>query len=123
MALTGRTDSMEPLLARRDTSLLDVIARLVSSTRLPLSDFSFSLALFSVLLVTAGFGQYIFFAWNTSPAVIWPPTGIALAAVLLRGYRMWIPIACAFFVATLFSPSHPSFIFIAVATLAQPIAP
>lgn len=50
---------------------------------------------FFAYLSTAKLGQMLFIWGQTSPAVIWPPVGIALAAVLLGGYRMWVPVALA----------------------------
>lgn len=44
---------------------------------------------------TAKFGQYLFYTLHTSPALIWPPFGIALGVILVGGYRMWLPIALA----------------------------
>ncbi|MDR3571811.1 MAG: ATP-binding protein [Candidatus Pacebacteria bacterium] len=44
---------------------------------------------------TATFGEYLFYYQHTSPALIWPPFGIAIAAILIGGYRMWLPIALA----------------------------
>lgn len=73
--------------------------------------------------LTAKFGQYVFFHLNTSPAVIWPPAGIALAAVLLYGYRMWIPILCATLLATFTSPVSSSLAMALAATIAQTFAP
>ena len=87
------------------------------------SEFSVSVILFLVLVATAGLGQFIFYGANTSPAVIWPPAGIALAAALLFGYRMWIPIACAAFFASLISPSQPEPALIVAATFAHTVAP
>ena len=87
------------------------------------SEFSVSVILFLVLVATAGLGQFIFYGMDTSPAVIWPPAGIALAAVLLFGYRMWIPIACAAFFASLISPSQPEPALIVAATFAHTVAP
>src|SRR5215510_8085121 len=37
--------------------------------------------------------------------VVWPPTGIALCAVLLLGYRIWPAIAVGAFVANLTTPT------------------
>jgi len=87
------------------------------------SNRSVSIVLFLILIATAALGQFIFYVMDTSPAVIWPPAGIALAAVLLRGYRMWIPIACAAFFAALISPSLPGPAIIVAATVAQTAAP
>ena len=36
---------------------------------------------------------------NPSASPIWPPTGLALAALILRGYRVWPAILVAAFVA------------------------
>jgi integral membrane sensor domain MASE1 len=47
---------------------------------------------FVSIFVGGKIGQYLFFTYDTSPAVIWPPAGIALAAIFLGGYRMWLPI-------------------------------
>lgn len=50
---------------------------------------------------------YIFFHFHTSPALIWPPVGIALAAVYFGGYRMALPVVAAqFFITTLFVPAY-----------------
>jgi signal transduction histidine kinase len=49
--------------------------------------------------------QYIFYHFDTSPAVILMPTGIGLAALYLWGYRMWFPIFVAWFCALLTSPA------------------
>ncbi len=57
----------------------------------PISYFIF----FAAYFLTAKLGQYLFFELHTSPAVIWPPTGIALAGVILYGWPMLIPIALA----------------------------
>lgn len=38
---------------------------------------------------------------NSSVTTIWPPTGIALAAFVLLGYRVWPAILCAAFLANL----------------------
>lgn len=62
------------------------------------------LLVFLSYLLTAKLGQYILFNLNTSPALIWAPTGIALAAVILKGNRMWLPIACAHLLAALTIP-------------------
>lgn len=78
---------------------------------------------FIAILVTAKFGQYIFFAAQISPAVIWPPAGISLAAVLLGGYRMTIPIALATFIAAISSPAQAPLLIVVINTIAQTITP
>jgi signal transduction histidine kinase/CheY-like chemotaxis protein len=82
-----------------------------------------SVLLFFLWLATAKFGQYIFFSHQTSPALIWAPSGISLAFVLLYGYRMWVPIALASFLATLTSPTSPHFVVILAATIGQTLQP
>src|ERR1700721_2465097 len=49
--------------------------------------------------ITAKFGQFLFYDLHPSPALIWPPFGIALGAILVGGYRMWLPIALSEVVA------------------------
>jgi len=38
--------------------------------------------------------------------VVWPPTGIALSAVVLFGYRMWPAIAVGAFIANITTSAH-----------------
>ncbi|MBC7836765.1 response regulator [Acetobacteraceae bacterium] len=57
------------------------------------------LAVFAVYFIAAKACLYIYFAFNTSPALIWAPVGIGLAAVIFGGYRMWLPIFLAQFLA------------------------
>ncbi len=75
------------------------------------------LAVFISILVAIKLNQYIFFHFNTSPAIIFLPTGIALAAVYLGGYRMWVPIAAAWFLGSVTSFSHPTLVVDAAATV------
>jgi signal transduction histidine kinase len=51
--------------------------------------------------------QYILFTLDTSPALIWAPTGIALAAVLIKGNSMWLPIFLAQLAGTLTHGMQP----------------
>ncbi len=79
---------------------------------------------FGSYLLTAKLAQYILFNLHTSPALLWAPSGIALAAVLLKGYRLWLPIACAYLVAVLTLPGHApviSVLFAAVGFTLQPL--
>src|SRR6266850_7243354 len=58
------------------------------------------LGLAAVYYVTAKLG--LRFAYiNSSVTVIWPPAGIALAAFVLLGYRIWPAILGAAFLANL----------------------
>ncbi len=68
-----------------------------------LSFFVVFLSIFGILK----YGQYIFFHFNTSPAVILTSVGVEVAAIYLGGYRMGVPIMFARFLATLTSPAHP----------------
>jgi diguanylate cyclase len=52
---------------------------------------------------------------NQSVTSIWPPTGIALAAVLIWGYRMWPAIAVGAFLATI-TTAGPALSDLAIAT-------
>ena len=44
---------------------------------------------------------------NASVSPIWPPTGVAIAAVLLLGFRVWPAILIGAFLANLFTPVSP----------------
>ncbi len=61
---------------------------------------------FIAYFATAKLAQYILFTLHTSPALIWAPTGIALAAVLIRGNKMWVPIMLAYLAAILTLPGY-----------------
>ncbi len=83
-------------------TLLDSIAREIADiTPLEIARLA---GVFIVMLLAAKFGQYLFFEWKTSPAILWPPTGIALAAMWLWGYRYAVPIFLALLVASLTGP-------------------
>jgi signal transduction histidine kinase/CheY-like chemotaxis protein len=64
------------------------------SMLLPLTkrDWVSSAIVFLAYYIVAEIGLYIYYTFQTSPALIWPPVGIALAAVIIFGYRMWLPI-------------------------------
>jgi signal transduction histidine kinase/ActR/RegA family two-component response regulator len=53
-------------------------------------------AIFFIYLVTARLGLAVD-SVNTFAALIWPPSGIALAAFILYGWRIWPAIFCAAF--------------------------
>jgi signal transduction histidine kinase/ActR/RegA family two-component response regulator len=79
---------------------------------------------FAGYLAAAKFGQYLFFTFQTSPAVVLAPAGIALAAVLIGGYRMWLPIALAHFLAGITAPvgwPFPVALFSALGHTIQPL--
>ncbi len=75
--------------------------------------------LFAVLLASAELGQYIYFGVDTSPALIWPATGIAVAALFLYGYRLWPAIALAALASALLA--HLSFFVIVASVLSNTI--
>jgi len=54
---------------------------------------------FLIYLAVAKASMLLYYTYQTSPALIWPPVGIALAAVYMFGNRMWIPIFLAQIVA------------------------
>jgi signal transduction histidine kinase/CheY-like chemotaxis protein len=56
---------------------------------------------FSSYLLTAQIGVYLYRDIGTSPALIWPPVGIALAAVLIEGYWILSAVAVAALVNSL----------------------
>src|ERR1041385_5519245 len=59
------------------------------------------LVIFFAYFITAQIGVYLYRDIGTSPALIWPPVGIALAAVLLEGYWISTAIALAAFLNAL----------------------
>jgi signal transduction histidine kinase/ActR/RegA family two-component response regulator len=63
-----------------------------------------SAVVFGFYVLTGHLGYYILFNLDSLPAIIWPPAGIALAAVFLLGYRLWLPIALAQLVLSLSAP-------------------
>lgn len=80
-------------------------------------------AVFTVLLAATKFGQYIFYTLQTSPALIWPASGISFAVVLIWGYRMLIPVALAAFVGLLTSPAESSMVVVLATAFAQLVQP
>lgn len=63
-----------------------------------------NLVVFIPLILAIKFNQFLFYHYDTSPAVILIPTGIALAAVYLGGYSMAFSVAAAWLVGTLTNP-------------------
>ena len=55
---------------------------------------------------SAKLGLSLAFA-NTSATPVWPPTGIALAAVLLLGFRMWPAVLLGAFLANITTQGSP----------------
>lgn len=64
------------------------------------------LSAFLSFLLTALVFLHIYYTLDTSPALIWPPVGMALALMIFAGYRMWLPIFLGQCIAmVLISPS------------------
>jgi len=63
------------------------------------------IAVYAIMLAAAKFGQYLFFELHTSPAILWPPTGIAIAIMWIGGYRYALPIFLGLLTASLTGPT------------------
>src|SRR5512143_4317905 len=62
-----------------------------------------------------------FTSGNVSP--VWPPAGIAMAAMILVGYRVWPAVAIAAFLVNFFTPvPHLAALGIAVGNTVAPLA-
>ncbi len=75
-----------------------------------------------LVFVVAKFGQYLFFTWDTSPAILVPTTGIVLALLWLRGYYLAVPIFIALCMASYTSPVGNTFPVFLAAPLSQVLA-
>src|SRR5213079_1339819 len=64
------------------------------------------LALAAVYYGAAKFGLALAYE-NSSVTAVWPPTGIALAALLLGGYRLWPGVALGAFIANATTTNEP----------------
>jgi diguanylate cyclase (GGDEF)-like protein/PAS domain S-box-containing protein len=62
---------------------------------------SITIILLAALYFMAGKAGLTFASLNASVTVIWPPTGIALAALLLFGYRVWPGVFLAAFLVNI----------------------
>jgi signal transduction histidine kinase/CheY-like chemotaxis protein len=82
-----------------------------------LKELIWPVAVFLAYLLAAKLGQYIFYTFDTSPAVIWPSGGIALAAVIFGGYRMLVPIFLAQFLSVITPPVATSFSIVIISSL------
>ena len=56
---------------------------------------------FLIYFITAKASLFVYATYSTSPTLIWPSVGIALAAIILYGYKMWIPIFLAQFLVVI----------------------
>lgn len=78
---------------------MDSLRRLIARIPLSQKDIILYALVFGVYFIGAKIGLFIYYGLETSPALIWPPVGIALIAVAFGGYRMAIPIFLAQFLA------------------------
>lgn len=74
---------------------------------------------FLCVLAAATFGQYLYFEWNISPAILWPPTGIALSVMWVFGYRYAPAVFLGLFVASVTGPLGASLPMVITTPLAQ----
>jgi signal transduction histidine kinase/CheY-like chemotaxis protein len=78
--------------------------------------------LFGAYVITARIGLSLY-AVNTFATLIWAPTGIAIAAVILQGYRMWPAILLgAFFVNLAIGATPPIAAGIAIGNTLEAVA-
>lgn len=78
--------------------------------------------LFGAYLITAQFGQVLYTGVPTAPAIVWLASGIALAGIVLGGYRLWPAIFFASLINQLIGDAAPAFaVLIAVANALQPV--
>src|SRR5213592_532040 len=68
---------------------------------------AFILAFAAVYFCAAKFGLSLALV-NPSASAIWPPTGLALAATLLWGYRLWPGIFLGAFLVNFATPGNPA---------------
>src|SRR5258707_11022739 len=61
--------------------------------------YAFELCLIGIVYFLMAKGGLVLASINPSATPIWPATGLALAAVLIRGYRVWPAILFAAFAA------------------------
>lgn len=60
-------------------------------------------AVFLLCLVTGQLGLSVYATYHLTPAIIWPPVGIAIAAVVLYGYDVWFAVFLAQFLIRMFA--------------------
>lgn len=77
-----------------------------SVARIRSTEFYWSAIVFVVMVLCAKFGQYLFFEWDTSPAVLWPAAGVGLAIIWLGGYRYVWPVFLGLLVASFIGPAR-----------------
>lgn len=93
----------------------------VLTCRKLLHKYGLPVLVFVAYFLSAKLGQYIYYSAHTSPALLWPPAGIAIAATLLGGYRMWFPIALAAYLSSITGGSTLPVVF--ASTLGNTIQP
>ncbi len=58
-----------------------------------------AVAAFMAYFSAAKIGLYFYYSFATSPALIWPAAGVSIIAFMLGGYRMWLPLFLAQYLA------------------------
>src|SRR6266704_4797113 len=95
------------MLEARGVKLKDLVARLIGSkSRGPVLYVVELCAIAAAYFALAKLGLALA-SIHPSASPIWPPTGFALAAVLLRGYRIWPAIFLAAFLANATTAGSP----------------
>lgn len=79
------------------TSALERLAVVLPSSR---KEIIIGTLTFVAYLTSAVLFLQLYRVFETSPAIVWPPVGIALVAFLFGGYRMWLPVMCAQYIAS-----------------------
>lgn len=74
----------------------ELLQKILPSTN---KEFTQSLLVFLGYFLIAKISLYIFYTFNTSPALIWPVVGFSIAVVVLLGYKLYVPIFLAQFLA------------------------
>jgi signal transduction histidine kinase len=60
-----------------------------------------SFTVFIAYFVIAKLSLLVYFSFGTSPALIWPAVGFALAMTLFYGHKIWLPVFAGHFLAVL----------------------
>jgi signal transduction histidine kinase/ActR/RegA family two-component response regulator len=113
--MTIASPSSLPLSAA-DTGVIFYVRKTLAEQRL-LSQF----VVFLTIFLASIFNQHLFYNLGTSPANIFVPTGISLAAIYFGGYRMAIPIGAAWLLGALVSPGHFNYLTVLGVTIGYPL--
>jgi len=78
---------------------------------------------FFAYFLTAVLEQYLSSSYHLPYSLIWAPIGIGLASIIVWGYRMWIPIALAAFIAAFVTHAYPNLFVVLMATVGYTLQP